>query len=259
MSPFDDPISRTDLDRLVDDELDDAERQALLLRLEADLANWRDCALAFLEAQSWRKSMRTLLPAVPADRTIRAIANPPTVVSRSPEVARIAPRGRLPATALITVGLLLAFVSGLGLGTSWSREAAPLNDDRQISARQTGGLPHGTSVPSRDDGTDPIPTEQTVGRTADEALAMRTGPPTDIDRRDFEQSDAPVATLSPQEQAWLRQVSQPLSDYSKQQFERNGYRVREERRLVSVELADGRQVTLPINVVDLQYVGHRLY
>lgn len=48
------------LDRLVDDELSEPQRQRLLLRLEAEVDGWRRCALRFLEAQAFRRAMKEL-------------------------------------------------------------------------------------------------------------------------------------------------------------------------------------------------------
>ncbi len=48
------------LDRLVDGELPADERRALLQSLDSRPDGWRRCALAFLEAQSWRSELRTV-------------------------------------------------------------------------------------------------------------------------------------------------------------------------------------------------------
>jgi hypothetical protein len=45
------------IDRLVDGELAEAQRRELLARLESEPDGWRSCALAFLEAQSWRDGL----------------------------------------------------------------------------------------------------------------------------------------------------------------------------------------------------------
>jgi hypothetical protein len=58
--PGPDPGVDSLVDRLVDGELPDAERRALLLRLEAESGGWRRCALAFLEAQAWREALGPL-------------------------------------------------------------------------------------------------------------------------------------------------------------------------------------------------------
>jgi hypothetical protein len=48
------------IDRLVDGELADADRRALLVRLDTEPDGWRRCALAFLESQSWRAALGQL-------------------------------------------------------------------------------------------------------------------------------------------------------------------------------------------------------
>ena len=49
------------MDRLVDGEVAEPERRALLSRLERMPDGWRRCALAFLEAQAWRSLLLTTL------------------------------------------------------------------------------------------------------------------------------------------------------------------------------------------------------
>jgi len=49
------------LDRLVDGELSADERRALLESLDLRPQGWRRCALAFLEAQSWRSDLRAVV------------------------------------------------------------------------------------------------------------------------------------------------------------------------------------------------------
>jgi hypothetical protein len=49
------------IDRLVDGELSGDERRHLLASLEAQPDGWRRCALAFVEAQTWRGTIGSLL------------------------------------------------------------------------------------------------------------------------------------------------------------------------------------------------------
>ncbi|MCL6504821.1 MAG: hypothetical protein K6T86_19250 [Pirellulales bacterium] len=65
------------LDRLVDDELPEGDRRALLARLDAEADGWRLCALRFLEAQAFRRAIRDacysrLSTSEPAPRTSEA-------------------------------------------------------------------------------------------------------------------------------------------------------------------------------------------
>lgn len=48
------------LDRLVDGELSDAEQQRIVSTLDQIPDGWKKCALGFLEAQIWRKSLEGL-------------------------------------------------------------------------------------------------------------------------------------------------------------------------------------------------------
>lgn len=51
------PVDPTLLDRLVDGELPEPQRRDLLSTLDGRPEGWRQCALAFLEAQSWCESL----------------------------------------------------------------------------------------------------------------------------------------------------------------------------------------------------------
>lgn len=61
------PELETLVELLVDDELDAAERRALLERLDATDGGWKYCAIAFLEAQTYRKAFRFLAESERAD------------------------------------------------------------------------------------------------------------------------------------------------------------------------------------------------
>jgi anti-sigma factor RsiW len=55
--PEPEPVSDAAIDALVDGELSEADRRALLLQLENDPDGWRRCALAFLEDQAFRRAL----------------------------------------------------------------------------------------------------------------------------------------------------------------------------------------------------------
>ena len=66
MSIFDENIHpatpEQQVDLLVDGELSEADRRALLLQLEHEPDGWRRCALAFLEAQCWKTELGQIAP-----------------------------------------------------------------------------------------------------------------------------------------------------------------------------------------------------
>src|SRR4051794_31390065 len=94
------------LDRLVDGELSGSERRQLLQSFDNRPEGWRRCALAFLEAQSWREEIGQ----VARDRVAKPKESKP---SPSPLPASHKLRWGTGATWLaMAASLLLAF--GLG-------------------------------------------------------------------------------------------------------------------------------------------------
>jgi hypothetical protein len=56
---------------------------------------------------------------------------------------------------------------------------------------------------------------------------------------------------------WLRNQPPSVPDYVRARWERQGYQVEERRNLVSVELEDGRRVAIPVDEVEVDYVGQK--
>jgi hypothetical protein len=55
---------------------------------------------------------------------------------------------------------------------------------------------------------------------------------------------------------WLRDQPPPISSYEQAALEREGYRVEQHREVVLGTLDDGRLAALPVDQVELEYVGH---
>jgi hypothetical protein len=85
------------IDRLVDGELSDDERRALLAKLDAepDSGGWRRCALAFLEAQAWREAF------APVAARALPVPAPVVAVRRPPRLAMIKTPAALAASVLL--------------------------------------------------------------------------------------------------------------------------------------------------------------
>lgn len=58
MNESNDPITGELLDHLVEDELELIQRKRIIASLDSEPDGWRRCALAFLEKQSWQRSLR---------------------------------------------------------------------------------------------------------------------------------------------------------------------------------------------------------
>ena len=218
--------SNDPVDRLVAGDLSDSERRDLLLRLENDPDGWRSCALAFLEDQAWRQALG-----------IRDTAEPR--LGRSPphdliELAASKPvwirRGSLAAAVLLVV-----FASGFTVG-GW--------------IKTTPGTEISTAKPPGSAGVDrdPKPTEiRQVGSfdlidvTAGESTPLRF----------------PIYSGRGLDDQWLQNLPPSVPDYIRARLEREGYQVAEHRKLMSVQLEDGRQVSIPVDEVELDYIGQQ--
>ncbi len=113
------------LDRLVDGELSQSERRELLAALDDEPGSWRRCALAFLEAQSWRWQLGQMK----GDALLAAAA-----AQNSPRGASVAPhrRGAFWGSLLaIAASLLVAF----GLGSRFGNTSQPQLADAASAAR----------------------------------------------------------------------------------------------------------------------------
>ncbi len=90
-----DELDPARLDLLVEGELADAERRALLESLDAAPDGWKRLATAFLEAQAWRAALADVAPL-------------PTMAMPAPA----APRRRWAPIAAVAASLLAAFAGG---------------------------------------------------------------------------------------------------------------------------------------------------
>ncbi len=129
-----DPLEGSLVDRLVDGELSEMERRALLLRFENEPDCWRRCALAFLEAQCWREAFAPLVTPTLA-QTVRLPECP------GPQ------RGVWGAAAILT-GLAAALVLAFGLG--WALHGVPgqIAVDR-VAVKETTPVPDRVGEPAQ--------------------------------------------------------------------------------------------------------------
>jgi len=101
---------RDQIDLLVDAELEEPERKALLLRLDVAPDGWKHCALAFLESQMFKLSLRQWRDCVTPTKPSTRIS---TVVQK---------RSSSRWSPMILVILLLAFLGGMGLSGYWFQQ-----------------------------------------------------------------------------------------------------------------------------------------
>lgn len=209
------------IDRLVDGDLPDDERRALLLRLEAEPDGWRRCALAFLEAQAWRHSLGSLAREVSGTKPTGEILSLPETPRRL-----LAPR-----LAAWAAGLLAAFALGWTTAGS-SRPHTP----------QVADLPRPVPPPpSRRPESQKLPTAVAHQDVAKPEAAPRPAP-------------SPAKALAVPGPSGPSTPAVPA--YVRSLLERRGYLV-EERRGMVIGVSGGRRVVIPAEKVKIRYVGRR--
>jgi anti-sigma factor RsiW len=243
MSRMGDNISRISddqLDRLVDGELSEPQRREVLSGLDREPEAWRRCALAFLEGQSLRAAMRSML----STASDQALSSRPTPSSaRRP--AWLARHATLLATAAsFTLALVVSSIVWPILLSSQGT-TSPLA--QVVSNGQPA--PAGTNLAAT--------AQQTVRPNSPWRLVTVSVP--DGPQGKPEPIQLPVVEEDAANSAWLRQLPQALPPQVLQALQQSGRRVQQSRQLLPFPLEDGRRLVVPVDQVEIHYVGNREY
>lgn len=223
------------LDRLVDGELSEAERTALLEQLEREPDGWRRCALAFLEAQSWGQEMR-------------ALVREPAATAAS--VAHSKPR-RVPFPST-WLAMAASFLVAFGLGVAM--RGMPSTSKNVFLAEQPQAGP-----------ASPAPQAEDVALTSPHQQPTLVEPersqPVEEDRGDDPWAGGlDEALVVATNDEWLEAygISSPaIPPHVVRAFEQMGHQVRRYRELLPIELEDGRRGLVPTERIELHYVGNQ--
>ncbi len=231
------------LDLLVDGELGDPERRQLLLRLDAEPDGWRRCALAFLEAQTWREGMR-------------ALCSEPTAQAAASAAKLQATWRRLPTMLAVAACFLLAF--GLGVAI-----------DDLAAERAPGSAPSPDTHPLV--GATPRQKPADAGPAVPPAIPLEPAPKTAVPYQyvsvpaedpvsgQTESIRMPVIPRQYLDERWPYQLPSVVPDRVVKTLQQHGHDVVQHRRLVPLQTADGNHVVFPVDEVELVPVGNRGY
>ncbi len=246
------PLSDVDLDRLVDGEMSDEERRDTLLLLEADSdgGDWRRCALAFLEAQTWSHVLADTFkyPIEPIHSATLGAPSSPSPLRQGPErtqterksepaQTRTSMRGRMSWTAWLTIAAAIMIAFGMGIASErlphrfddpmWlASDANPPRDP--LAAPRTPDKPSPEQRPAQD-----LPSGLTLV-VHDEAGGSQ-------------QVDVPIVDWKAGED-WLEAGSvTPHEDEIHNRLIASGNHVgRREQYFAPIETPDGRRFVVPI-------------
>jgi hypothetical protein len=220
------------LDRLVDGELNETERRALLLRLEHSPDGWRRCALAFLEAQAWRLEARAVVaePAPPIARRNETADGAHSVQPAS--AVRKAWNGLSVWIPSAMAACVLATVVYVQFGGQGNRD-----DERPVANLPRSQAPVAT------------PGYETAAARGGERLRLVVAPGPGGEQRIVEVPLIEPERINPE---MMGEVGMQLPPEVVRMLEQNGNRVIREQRLMPITLKDGRRAVVPVEQVEIR-------
>ncbi len=233
---------RRQLDRLVDGELPAGEYHVLLQQLDREPSGWRECAMAFLEAQALQQEFCSL-----QDNMSERIVARQLDIERSIDDSQAT---RLARVALaIAATIAIAFASG-----AWWQSGQPTKQD--FVAPEFANNAHVMPRPSHADVRQPI----------DRDLPHRQGVPTEhltfvVDRANGQSDrfELPVYEANDRVARELLQDRSPMPEDVERELRNSGFNVRSQRKWTPVRLRDGRRAFFPVDQLDITPVSRSTY
>jgi hypothetical protein len=234
----------THFDRLVDDELSEEQRRELLGRLDDEPGGWRRCALAFLESQCWKQALGRTPQELEEVRKPTVTKNP----RRSPWTERLR----------LLSAMAASFLVALGLG-SWARQAwiahPGVSGTTSQFASSAGDVPRLPAPDQPETSLASAPSKTTVMPNPWHMVTVSA--PSDGRPRPL--IDMPAIVRDRFDEQWLRSLPPTIPDDVMRALVRTGHQVQQRRELVPVPLNDGRQLVVPVDHVDVHYIGNGPY
>ncbi|MFH1268526.1 MAG: hypothetical protein ABIK89_22615 [Planctomycetota bacterium] len=246
MSPTDDhpddslpTLDDRRFDLLVDGELPERERRNLLSTLDDLPGGWRRCALAFLEALSWKDELGG----------IRREADSPVQVAPARRRSGF-PAGRWTTVLSAAASFLVALGLGLMIGDFWRPEAEGAPSPAQIA-----GAPQGPErpAPARDE-----PRAAPAADVPGDSWQLVTLP-AGLGPDGVGPIQLPARQRDHLEEAWPQEFASTVPPDLMRLLKESGHEVSRDRRLVPFQLDDGRRVVVPFEQVEFRYVGNPAY
>jgi hypothetical protein len=251
MKPVDDNRHLDDdrrFDLLVDGELSEAERRELLAGLDHEPDGWRRCALAFLEAQCWKEGFGALVR--------RPEAQPAPSRAAQQSARRFWLFNRHGTALAMAASFLVALFLSSYVQRVWHQGGWGAGPPLETVASIGGSAVVGPSaVPSPDVAL------AAAGRSAAQpgrwetvTLSMPGG-----SQGGRQAIELPVVERESIDDAWLQSLPAVVPADVLKALERTGHRIRQQRELLPLEMNDGRRLVVPVDQVEVHYVGNPTY
>lgn len=255
------------LDLLVDGELNLEERRELFARLDLRPENWKRCALAFLEDQALRGDLKSVLRAkllasvLPTRLQNETEIAPVTPLVQSAPVASYRQTSRSRPYYALAAGVLVAFTFGVASRNFWPIGQSSDPGVSTDPTTSTGVGPAfvqshaqvGTPQSPVGAGPDSSPPPQLVSDGLTGALTWEGEGPHQS------RMEIPVFAGPGFDEHWVENQPSPFPENLRRSLELRGLEVQQVRRLVPIDLSDGRRVLVPVDQVEVRVKGTRSY
>lgn len=227
------------LDLLVDDELSESQRRELLRLLEEKPDGWRRCALAFLEAQCWKREFRHVVP--PASPT--SVEQPAVSAPLAPPPRARERRSRLGVGPGTVLAMAASFLVALLIGSQvrLGGPSDPPLDPRGLGPADLAQAGRGTAGPASQDPW------RMVTLTSNDANGNQQS--VRLPAKEEDHLDA----------SWWRSPAPAIPEEVLRALKSSGHEVRQSRQFLPVPMQDGRKLVVPVDQVDVDYVGNPQY
>lgn len=238
-------------DRLVDGELNQEEYRQLLSSLDERPAGWKQCALAFLEAQALGHE----LGGYERDGGRSAAEGPPhsgDMIDSEPDTITLAgPRsGGAQLSPWGMAGIAASFLAALGIGL-WSSQSRNGGVANTAGVATQAGLLSGFRA-----GRAPTPTSpafELAGTECQRHLVNKVTLVVEGPNEKQQLIDLPVVEAEGDPMEYLALDSAVPTDV-REALQRSGHQLQRRRQYIPVRLQDGRQIVLPIEEVEIVQV-----
>ena len=211
-------------DQLVDGELTDRGRRELIGSLDTREDGWRQCALAFLEAQTWGRELKQL---------VREPGDANTVLAK--------PTSRASSSMRLATWLAVAASLGLAFTLGRAMQSPPVDDSTpQLAVVEPEAANPPQQLPTAD--------EQDVLK-----LWVRdaTGQPASV--------NVPLVNATELDRQLGTRFRSGIPDSVRRELENYGYRVQTERRYAPLWLDQGGPLVVPVEDTQITPVNRHVW
>ncbi len=238
------PDDNEQFDLLVDGELDEQRRRELLSGLDKRPGGWRKCALAFLEAQSFGQELSLLLST--DEKCSESSTHSPQVAASSKRIAsrRSWPNRQAATLMAMAASFFLAMLIGVAVndsakGPTAGTQPAPFNSIATVDVPSVTA-PTAVSVVDRHTNGPSSPVQMVTLKTSGE---------------NGRSISLPAVRREKLDEKWLQDLPPAMPDDVLQALKRTGHQIEQNRRLVPLKMKDGNRLFVPVDQVDVYYVG----